>query len=162
VRIRVWRASDFARLRHLGPRLSRKTLRSRFWAGVPALPQTYLGSIATRWPHDWDAVVAIRDGQFVGWAEFGRNAPGSADADAGFCVIDDEQGHGTGTALLAALVRHAERAGISALHADIAADNTAAVHAWSKATGSETGSVTLGPDGYRATIRMRRTVTHAA
>src|SRR3954471_18862595 len=120
--LRPWRASDFQRLASLGGQLSRETLRRRFWTGVPELPQSYLRSIERRWPHDWDGVVAIRDGRLVGWAEFGRNSPGSGDADAAFAVIDAEQGRGIGTALMRALVAYAAHAGVVTLHADIGTD----------------------------------------
>ena len=150
--VRDWRSGDLARLRELGARLSPGTLHARFWGGVPALPESYLDRIATRWPLDWNAEVAICDGQLIGWAEFARNAPGAADADAAFCVIDAEQGHGVGTALLEALVGQAERAGIHSLHADIAAGNTAAIRAWRRATASAAVTVTVSSDGYRATL----------
>src|SRR5580693_7643837 len=104
VEIRPWQASDLGQLRLLAPRLSPGTLRARFWGSVPSLPEAYLDGIAARWPRNWDAVVAIRGTQLVGWAEYGRNAPGSSDADAAFCVIDDEQGRGIGSALLRGLV----------------------------------------------------------
>src|SRR4051812_44609460 len=116
VELRPWRASDFQRLDRLGTQLSPQSLRSRFWTGMPELPQSYLRSIERRWPHDWDGVVAIQHGQLVGWAEFGRNEPGSTDADAAFAVIDAEQGRGIGTALMQALVERAARAGVLTLH----------------------------------------------
>ena len=162
LRMRPWRASDAKRLAHLGGRLSSRSLTSRFWTGMPTLPDSYLRSIESRWPHDWDAVVAIRDGQLVGWAEYGRNAPGSSDADAAFCVIDVEQGRGTGTGLMRALVEHAARAGITDLHADIATDNAPALHAWQRATKDLHAAMTLSTDGYRGTITVPATPARAA
>lgn len=162
LRIRPWRASDATRLAHLGGRLSPATLRSRFWTGMPTLPASYVRSIQARWPNDWDAVVAIRDGQLVGWAEFGRNTSGAPDADAAFCVIDAEQGRGTGTALMRALVEHAARAGITTLHADIATDNAPALHAWHRATQGLAASMSLSSDGYRGTILTPVRVARAA
>jgi len=161
-RIRPWRTSDSKRLAHLGGRLSQKTLRSRFWTGVPELPRSYMRSIERRWPHDWDAVVAIQHGQLVGWAEFGRNAPGSSDADAAFAVIDAEQGKGIGTALMQALVAHAGRAGVITLHADISPDNTPALRAWTRATSGLGAAMTLSTDGYRGTISVPAAAIRAA
>lgn len=161
-RIRPWRLSDSKRLAHLGGRLSQESLRSRFWTGTPELPQSYLRSIERRWPHDWDAVVAIHHGQLVGWAEFGRNAPGSSDADAAFAVIDSEQGKGIGTALMQALVAHAARAGVVTLHADIAPENTAALRAWQRATRALGAQMTLSADGYRGTVSVPAAAIRAA
>ena len=162
VRIRPWRASDLKRLSHLDGRLSRETLTARFWTGMHALPDSYVRSIGSRWPYDWDAVVAVRDGQLVGWAEFGRNAPGSADADAAFCVIDSEQGRGTGTALMRVLVERAATAGITRLHADIALDNTRALRAWQRATEGRATASTMGVDGHRGTITIQPVAARAA
>ena len=162
VSIRPWRASDAIRLAHLGPRLSFRTLTSRFWTGMSLLPPTYLRSIEARWPHDWDAVVAMRGDQLVGWAEYGRNSPGSPDADAAFCVTDAEQGQGIGTALMTALVAHAARAGITRLHADIAANNAPALHAWRNATRALPASMVLGREGYRGTIDVAAAPSRAA
>lgn len=162
MRIRPWRPSDSKRLAHLGGRLSPETLRARFWTGMPELPQSYLRSIERRWPQDWDAVVAIHHGQLIGWAEFGRNAPGSADADAAFAVIDAEQGQGVGTALMRALVTRAGRAGIHTLHADISVGNAPALRAWQRASAALNASMTLGIDGYRGTVAVPVTVHHAA
>ena len=162
LRIRPWRASDAKRVAHLGGRLSTRSLRSRFWTGVPSLPRAYLRSVEDRWPYDWDAVVAIRDGQLVGWAEFGRNTAGGDDFDAAFCVIDAEQGRGTGTALMRALLRHAARSGVTTLHADIAADNAPALAAWRRATRGLDPAMTLSIDGFRATLTIPASAAHAA
>ena len=162
LRIPPWRASDAQRLVQLGGLLSPETIRSRFWTGYPAIPVGYLVRIEQRWPHDWDAVVAVRDGQLAGWAEYGRNASGSGDADAAFCVIDSERGRGVGTALMRALITLSGGAGITTLHADIAADNTRALRAWRRATQGLQSSMTLGIDGYRATIDVPATLIRAA
>ena len=150
--VRSWEGGDVERVRIFGAHLSPRTLRSRFWQGVSGVPEPYLASIAHRWPRDWDAVVAVRDGCVIGWAEYARNAPGSNDADAAFVVADAEQGHGVGTALLHALLARAMRSGVTAVHADIAAANTPAVRAWHTATAGFPTTGTVGPDGYRLTV----------
>jgi len=160
--IRPWQAADVRRLAQLGAELSPKTLRSRFWTGVPAVPQSYLRSIEKRWPHDWDAVVAIRQGRLVGWAEFGRNEPGGSDADAAFAVIDAEQGRGIGTALMSALVAQAAQAGVLTLHADIGTDNAPALHAWQRAIKGLPTEMILSADGYRGTISVPVARAHVA
>jgi GNAT superfamily N-acetyltransferase len=162
VEIRPWGAGDADQLARLGSRLSARSLRSRFWAPTPTVPQSYLQRIGASWPCEWDAVVAIRDGQLIGWADYGRNEPGSSDADAAFCVIDAEQGRGIGTALVRALVERSAAAHIENLHADIAADNKPALRAWHRATDGLSAAMTLGIDGYRGTITVPATVAHAA
>src|SRR4051794_9385529 len=128
--IRAWEAGDFARLAAAAPRLSVWTLYLRFRAGMPTLPPTYLPSTRQRWPDRWDAVVALDGDDLVGWAEFGRYPDDPDRADIGMCVVDDEQGHGIGTALAAALAEHARACGVVALHADIDPDNEAAWRVW--------------------------------
>jgi GNAT superfamily N-acetyltransferase len=157
VRVRAWRRSDLARLTHLGSRLSPETARARFWGGVGTVPESYLISVAERWPHDWNAVVATRDGQLVGWAEFGRNAVtdgGDDDADLAVCVIDSERGHGTGTALVRALLAQCPGVGLRSIHADIASDNNAALRTWLAATKGLPTTLGYGPDGLRAEVSL--------
>jgi len=72
----------------------------------------------------------------VGWAEFGRNRDAPQTADVGVCVIDAEQGHGIGSALLRALLERARRAGLVSLHADIDPANLLARSAWRRVTGA--------------------------
>ena len=143
VEIRPWQAGDFALLAAAGPRLSGRTLRLRFWAGVPSLPESYLRSTEQRWPRGWDAVAATAGGSLVGWAEYGRNPGTPATADLAVCVVDDEQGHGIGTALLAALVERARAAGLVSVHVDIAPDNQIARLAWRRATGTRAATYAL-------------------
>jgi GNAT superfamily N-acetyltransferase len=162
LQLRPWRSSDAARLAQLGERVVAETLRSRFWGGVAAVPATYLSSIAQRWPLDWDAVVALRDGELVGWAEFGRNAVGSAEADIAVCVIDSEQGHGTGTALLRALLVQASSAGLSTIHADISGTNTPALRTWLRATRALPVTLALADGSLRATATVPVALRQAA
>jgi RimJ/RimL family protein N-acetyltransferase len=136
VSVRAWEQGDFALLAAAGPKLSERTLRLRFWGAVPTLPGSYLRSTEQRWPRLWDAVVALDGGELIGWAEYGRH-PGEPDtADVAVCVIDAEQGHGVGTALVALLVERARGAGLVSVHADIAPWNVAARQVWRSATGT--------------------------
>ena len=136
VLIRPLQACDFARLASAVPRLSPWTLYLRFRAGMPSLPPTYLPSTRKRWPLRWDAVVALDGDDLIGWAEFGRYPDDPDRADLGMCVVDDEQGHGIGSALAAALIEHARGAGLVSVHADIEPDNEPAWRVWLRTTGS--------------------------
>jgi RimJ/RimL family protein N-acetyltransferase len=143
VRIRPWQRADFARLAAAAPRLSERTLWLRFWGAVPVLPVAYLRSTEQRWPHAWDAVVALDGDQLVGWAEYGRYPQRPDDADVAVCVVDAEQGQGIGTALMAAVIEHARGAGLRSVHADIAPYNERARRSWVRATGGQARTLAL-------------------
>lgn len=143
VEIRPWQESDFALLAAAAPRLSERTLWLRFWGAMPTLPPAYLRSTAERWPLMWDAVVAMDGPDLVGWAEYGRYPDAPSTADAAVCVIDDEQGHGIGTALLSALIERAKGAGLASVHVDIAPFNERARRGWVKASGGEARTLPL-------------------
>jgi RimJ/RimL family protein N-acetyltransferase len=143
IEIRPWQAGDFVLLAAAAPRLSERTLWLRFWGAVPTLPAAYLRSTAERWPGCWDAVAAMDGPDLVGWAEYGRYPDAPNTADVAVCVVDDEQGHGIGTALIAALIERARGAGLVSVHADIAPFNERARRGWVKATGSEARTLPL-------------------
>ena len=137
IRIRPWQRGDFARLAAAAPGLSQRTLWLRFWGAVPTLPTAYLRSTEQRWPHSWDAVAALDGDELIGWAEYGRYPQHPHDADVAVCVVDGEQGHGIGVALMAALIAHARAAGLASVHADIAPYNERARRSWVRVTGSD-------------------------
>jgi RimJ/RimL family protein N-acetyltransferase len=141
--IRAWQAGDFELLAAAAPRLSERTLWLRFWGAVPTLPAAYLRSTAERWPRWWDAVAALDGTDLVGWAEYGRYPDAPDTADVAVCVVDDEQGQGIGTALLAALIERARGAGLISVHADIAPFNERARRGWVRVTGSEARTLPL-------------------
>jgi RimJ/RimL family protein N-acetyltransferase len=141
--IRPWQVGDFDRLAEAAPGLSLRTLYLRFRAGMSGLPSTYVRNAEQRWPARWDAVVALDADELVGWAEFGRYPDDPAGADIGVCVVDAQQGHGIGSALAAALIDHARRAGLVSVHADIEPDNEAARRTWRRITGSAISTFAL-------------------
>jgi RimJ/RimL family protein N-acetyltransferase len=143
VTIRPWQGGDFALLAAAAPRLSERTLRLRFWGSFPTLPPTYLRSTERRWPYAWDAVAALDGDELVGWAEYGRYPDDLRNADLAVCVVDDEQGHGIGTALAAALLERARGAGLRSVHVDIAPFNQAALHTWLAVSGSRASTLAL-------------------
>ena len=143
VRIRPWQHGDFARLAAAAPGLSERTLWLRFWGAVPTLPAAYLRSTEQRWPCSWDAVAAFEGDELIGWAEYGRYPQHPDDADVAVCVVDAEQGHGVGAALMTALIEHARAAGLRSVHADIAPYNERARRGWVRATGSDARTLPL-------------------
>jgi RimJ/RimL family protein N-acetyltransferase len=134
--IRAWQPGDLMLLAEAAPRLSEHTVRMRFWGPFRTLPASYLRRVQERWPQSWDAVVALVGEELVGWAEFGRDRAHPEFADVGACVVDAEQGHGVGTALMAALLERARESGVTSLHADIHPYNAPARHAWHSVTGA--------------------------
>jgi GNAT superfamily N-acetyltransferase len=141
--IRSWNSGDFELLAASAAHFSARTLSLRFWGGAPHLPASYLRATRKHWPSHWDAVVAVVDGEIVGWAEYGRNLDRTDTADVAVCVADSEQGHGIGTALLAAIVAKAQSDGLASVHADIAPYNHPARHAWHTVTGGVAATFAL-------------------
>jgi acetate---CoA ligase (ADP-forming) len=143
VRIRPWERRDFELLAAAAPGLSERTLWLRFWGAVPTLPAAYLRSTEQRWPRWWDAVAALDGAELVGWAEYGRYPQEPQTADVAVCVVDAEQGHGIGTALLRTLIEQARGAGLVSVHADIAPYNERARRGWVRVTGSDARTLPL-------------------
>jgi RimJ/RimL family protein N-acetyltransferase len=141
VTIRPWEQGDFALLEAAAPGLSERTLWLRFWGAVPTLPATYLRSTEQRWPRWWDAVAAVDGDELVGWAEYGRYPHNPLTADVAVCVVDAEQGHGIGTALLGRLIDYARGAGLVSVHADIAPHNERARRGWVRVTGTNARTI---------------------
>jgi RimJ/RimL family protein N-acetyltransferase len=81
--------------------------------------------------------------ELVGWAEYGRYPQEPDAADLAVCVIDAEQGHGLGTALITTILKRARGAGLLSVHADIAPYNDAAWQAWRRATGGTATDLAL-------------------
>lgn len=76
------------------------------------------------------AVVALRDGEVIGWAALGRFRERGGwrhTAEVAVYVAADERGSGTGTALLAELVRLGREAGLHALISQVVGGNEASV-----------------------------------
>lgn len=135
VSIRKWEPEDFVRLAVLAGRLSPTTLRLRFLGGLHAVPVSYLSGIERRWHSTWDSVAALDGGDLIGWAELGWRAEHPLRADVAVCVLDEEQGHGIGTALLTAVIGRARALGVEQLHADMAPDNVIVRRMWRTVTG---------------------------
>jgi len=128
VRIRPWRPGDERLLADAAVGISAAALRSRFFAGVPRLPATYLSYVASAPRSRWDAQVAVHGDrlgeQLIGWAEFAR-AGGPAEADIAVLVLDAWQRGGVGGALVRSMLPRAARAGVRVLHADVEPGNGA-------------------------------------
>jgi GNAT superfamily N-acetyltransferase len=159
--IRPWLGGDERLLARAAAAISPASLRNRFLAGVPRLPETYLRRIATLPRTVWDAQVAIRDGypdDVVGWVEFVRIGD-PAEADIAILVLDAWQRRGVGRALVGSLLTRAAAAGIRTLHADIDLSNEAARRLLASVLGRDrlTAHVVDGLLHYTMTVPQRGT-----
>jgi GNAT superfamily N-acetyltransferase len=121
-RVRPWRAGDERLLARCAADISAASLRSRFFAGVPRLPATYLRYISSAPRCEWDAQVALCGRRLIGWAEFAR-AGSPAEADVAMVVVDGWQRRGVGTALVHSMLPRIAGAGVKILHADVELGN---------------------------------------
>src|SRR5262249_9649607 len=96
---------------------------------------------APRWR--WDAQVAVRDGNMVGWAEFARMSPDSTEADLAVAVVDEWQRRGVGTTLVSALLPRCRAAGVTVVSAQVAPSNVAARAALKSWCGAWWGTMTV-------------------
>lgn len=96
---------------------------------VPRRLGTDDGWLLEREPR-YPVLVALRDGEVVGWGSISQWSPRGAYARTGevsVYVDRDERGKGIGRALLAALIERAPAGGIAVLLARVAGENPASV-----------------------------------
>lgn len=125
--IRTVRPADAALIKDGFARLSARSRRSRFFVEKQRLSEAELRFLANVDHYDHEAIGAVcRDGSGVGVARFVRDRDEPASAEVAVTVIDDWQGRGLGSKLLALLAERARAVGIARFTAVTAADNTAA------------------------------------
>jgi hypothetical protein len=129
VRIRPYGIADADRLRRMSARLSGQSLYTRFWSGVPCIPEAYVRRMATLDHWDREAVVALLDGEMLGIAEYVRNPARPYLADLAALVADPWQQRGLGRLLVACLAPLAQRRGITEFGAEIILENRRAMRA---------------------------------
>jgi GNAT superfamily N-acetyltransferase len=114
-------ASDRARLREGFDRLSPASRFFRFFRDVNALSETdlaYYTDVDQRDHVAWCALDLARDGwPGLGLGRFVRDRDDPTRAETALVVVDEMQGRGLGTLLLAALTLRAEAMGVSLLRA---------------------------------------------
>jgi GNAT superfamily N-acetyltransferase len=124
---RRWRPGDELLAEAATAHLSVASLSNRFLAGTGGrLPSPYLRHIANGPRPTWDAEVAVGDGFLIGWAEFGRLAATSPEADLGVIVTDPWQRRGIASELIRALLPRLAADGVNRLAADVLPSNRAA------------------------------------
>jgi L-amino acid N-acyltransferase YncA len=126
VAIRPVRPQDAALLADGFARLSARSRRSRFLTDKNKLTGSELRFLTNVNHHDHEALGAVdRAGRGVGVARYIRDADDPACAEVAVTVVDEWQGRGLGSKLLALLADRARAERISRLTAVVAADNMA-------------------------------------
>jgi RimJ/RimL family protein N-acetyltransferase len=127
VLIRPVRRADAALLADGFARLSTRSRRLRFLSPKKELSSAELGYFTDVDHHDHEALGALdhADGRGVGIARYVRDAADPQAAEIAVTVIDDWQGRGLGTELVAQLSERARSEGIRRFTALVAADNPA-------------------------------------
>jgi RimJ/RimL family protein N-acetyltransferase len=127
VLIRPVRSADAPLLADGFARLSERSRRLRFLAPKQALSPAELGYFTDVDHHDHEALGALdhADGRGVGIARYVRDAGDPQAAEIAVTVIDDWQGRGLGTELVAQLSERARSEGIRRFTALVTADNPA-------------------------------------
>ena len=127
VLIRPVRSADAPLLAAGFARLSDRSRRLRFLSPKPALSPAELSYFTDVDHHDHEALGALdhADGRGVGIARYVRDADDPQAAGVAVTVIDDWQGRGLGTELMAQLSERARSEGIRRFTALVAPDNPA-------------------------------------
>jgi RimJ/RimL family protein N-acetyltransferase len=117
VYIRSWQPDDQPEIAALFERLSPRSLAQRFHSAAVRITAAVLDQVTAG-----HALVAELDGQVVALASY-NPLPDRGQADVGIVVDDAHQRRGIGTALCDSLARHARRAGIPRLRAEVLSSN---------------------------------------
>ena len=123
--IRPISADDKQQLIEGFERLSERSRYRRFLSGHRRLSETELRYLTEVDHHDHEALVAIdpETSEGVGVARFVRSSTNPDAAELAVAIIDDWQGQGVGSRLVAALADRAREEGITSFTALVLADN---------------------------------------
>jgi len=127
VLIRQVRSSDAALLADGFARLSPRSRQMRFLANKAQLSDAELRYLTDIDHHNHEALGALSsiDGRGVGVARYVRDSDDPQAAEMAITIVDEWQGRGLGTQLLARLIRRARQADIHRFTALASADNVA-------------------------------------
>ncbi len=121
-RVRPISADDIPEVKALHGRLSKDTVRLRYFGAHPHLSERELLGLVEKEGFDHLALVAERAGHLVAVAQYDRII-GSVVAEVAFVVDDAHQGLGIGTLLLEYLASEGRRYGLKRFAADILFEN---------------------------------------
>ncbi len=126
-RVRAVSPDDIPAITALHARLSKETVRMRYFGAHPHLSKDELARLVEQEGPDHLALVAELAGQLVGVAQYDR-IPGSVEAEVAFVVDDAHQGLGIGTLLLKYLASEGRRFGLKRFAADTLFENSRMVN----------------------------------
>ena len=158
VLIRQVRGSDAPLLADGFARLSARSRQMRFLSPKHSLSAAELRFFTEVDHHDHEAIGALSaaDGRGVGIARYIREPGDPTAAEIAVTIVDDWQGRGLGTELLARLSDRASQEGIRRFTAAVAADN-AAMAGLLRNFGGDKVSREFGTDEYEIVLRGRVT-----
>jgi RimJ/RimL family protein N-acetyltransferase len=151
--IRPVRSTDAALLADGFARLSPRSRQLRFLTRKKQLSSAELRYFTDVDHHDHEALVALNpaDGRGVGIARYIRHARDPRAAEIAVTIVDDWQGRGLGTELVARLSARARSEGICRFTALVAEDNVA-VARMLRHTSARLADRGLGADEYEITL----------
>jgi RimJ/RimL family protein N-acetyltransferase len=165
VLVRPVQSTDAALLADGFARLSPRSRQLRFLTRKKQLSSAELRYFTDVDHHDHEALVALNplDGRGVGIARYIRHAGDPCAAEIAVTIVDDWQGRGLGTELVARLSDRARSEGIRRFTALVAEDNVA-VARMLRNTSARLADRGLGADEYEITLTPPRksTATPAA
>ena len=126
-RVRPVSPDDIPEVTALHGRLSKETVRLRYFGAHPHLSESELARLVEKEGPEHLALVAELAGQLVGVAQYDR-IPGSDVAEVAFVVDDAHQGLGIGTLLLEYLASEGRRYGLRRFAADTLFENARMVN----------------------------------
>jgi len=165
VLIRPVHSTDAALVADGFARLSPRSRQLRFLTAKKQLSGAELRYLTDVDHHDHEALVAVNpaDGRGVGIARYIRHAGDPHAAEIAVTIVDDWQGRGLGTELVARLSDRARSEGIRRFTALVAEDNVA-VARMLRSTSARLADHGLGADEYEITLTPpgKSTATPAA
>jgi len=123
VEIRPARPGDFDAVRDMHQKMSRDNLYLRFFSLSAAAGEQAAGRICREPAPDHAALLAVLDGEVVGYGTYEGFGGGHPVAEVAFAVVDDMHKRGVGTLLLEHLISLARAQGVRTLVAETLYEN---------------------------------------
>ena len=123
VEIRPARPADFDAVRDVHQKMSRDNLYLRFFSLSPVAGERAAGRICREPAPDHAALLAVLDGEVVGYGTYEGFGGGYPAAEVAMAVVDDMHNRGVGTLLLEHLISLARARGVRTLVAETLYEN---------------------------------------
>jgi acyl-CoA synthetase (NDP forming)/GNAT superfamily N-acetyltransferase len=123
VEIRPARPGDFDAVRDMHQKMSPDNLYLRFFSLSPVAGERAAGRICREPAPDHASLLAVLDGEVVGYGSYEELGGGYPAAEVAFAVVDDVHNRGVGTLLLEHLISLARSRGVRTLVAETLLEN---------------------------------------